>query len=60
MDQKTPKTSKFTPDELLWLLGLPAELAEKLNWDEARTLVRQPPEEWPEELKKKVEGYIEL
>jgi hypothetical protein len=49
----------LTGEEMLYLAGLPDELAERLTNSEAVALVREEPADWPQSLKEKMRPYAD-
>ncbi len=61
----SPSTSingreQLTAEEGLYLAGLPDDLAKQLTSVEMVHLVRTEYEDWPQELKDKMEPYLDL
>jgi hypothetical protein len=51
---------EFSPDEKRYLAQFPKEVTDVMTIVESAMLTRLPPKEWPEELRKKVEPYMDL
>ena len=49
----------LTGEEMLYLAGLPDELAEQLTTNEALMLVREEPADWPQSLKEKMRPHAD-
>jgi hypothetical protein len=49
----------LTGEEMLYLAGLPDELAEQLTNSEALMLVREDAGDWPQSLKEKMRPYAD-
>ena len=49
----------LTGEEMMYLAGLPDELAGQLTTDEALALVREEPGDWPQSLKEKMRPYAD-
>ena len=60
----TQKQESLSPEELLWIAGLEQALPKDM-WDSLpdvplTTFTQVPPEEWPKELREKLEPYMDL
>ena len=51
---------RLSVEEVLYLTGLPDGLANQLNDEEMFHLVRTEYDDWPQELKDKMEPYLDL
>jgi len=56
----TQLQAPLTPEEKLWALNLPLGFRRALTAIEGKMLVRLPQEQWPDELQRKAEKYIEF
>lgn len=56
----TSERERLSVEEVLYLTGLPDDLAKQLNDEEMFHLVRTEYEDWPQELKDKMKPYLDL